>query len=123
MQIGMRRISLAARGALFVWIAAFGLLAAPVAHAGPLQDAKAAGQVGEQWDGYLGAVKASPSAATKDLVKDINGKRKTAYAKIAKKNGTSVEAVAAITGEKSLKKAKTGEYVKAGPKADWKRVP
>ncbi len=61
--------------------------------ASPLDDARNAGQVMEMPNGYIMA-KGSPSADINALVKDINNRRKTAYEKIAKKNGISVDQVA-----------------------------
>jgi uncharacterized protein YdbL (DUF1318 family) len=45
------------------------------------------------------------------LVEDINGKRRQKYSAIAKKNGTSVSAVAALAGAKLVANAAPGEYV------------
>ena len=88
------------------------LLAVPagVALADPLGDAKRAGSVGERPDGYLGVVgNANPQVMA--LVQDINGKRRQKYSAIAKKNGTSVAAVAALAGSKLVANAAPGEYV------------
>ena len=90
----------------------FALLAVPagVAVADSLGDAKRAGSVGERPDGYLGVVgNASPQVTA--LVQDINGKRRQKYSAIAKKNGTSVAAVAALAGAKLVENAAPGEYV------------
>jgi uncharacterized protein YdbL (DUF1318 family) len=86
-----------------------------------LDDAKAAGQVGERYDGYLGVVKDSASARA--LVADINAKRKAYYAKIAAKNGATVEATAAIAGAKLVKGAPSGQYVMPSASSGWQRVP
>jgi uncharacterized protein YdbL (DUF1318 family) len=90
----------------------FALLAVPagVALADPLADAKRAGSVGERPDGYLGVV-GNASAEVTALVQDINGKRRQKYGAIAKKNGTSVDAVAALAGAKLVQNAAPGEYV------------
>ena len=69
-------------------------LAVAPAYADPLDDAKAAGHVIESPDGYVKASKSAP-ASVNDLVKDINERRLQAYERIAKKNGISVEQVAA----------------------------
>ena len=70
------------------------MLAAGAAHASPLDDARSAGQIVELASGYVQATSSAP-AATKALAADVNKKRKAAYAKIAKKNGVTVEQVAA----------------------------
>ena len=79
--------------------------------AGPLEDARAAGAVGERPDGYVGAVDPSPTPAIQALVDDINAKRRAHYATIAKKNGTKIEAVSAVAGAKLIAKAGKGEMV------------
>jgi uncharacterized protein YdbL (DUF1318 family) len=94
-------------------LTALALLAVPSGGvlADPLDDAKSAGQVGERPDGYLGAVAADAGADVKALVEEINAKRRKHYAEIAKKRGTSVEAVAAVAGAKLVNSAPAGHYV------------
>ncbi len=107
---------------MMMLLAAFVLASAPMAlAASPLDTAKSAGLLGERWDGYLGVVK-SDTAATA-LAKEINSKRRAHYAKIASGEGTSVEAVAAIAGEKLVEGAPSGHYVRTSADADWTRVP
>lgn len=79
--------------------------------AGPLEDAKAAGLVGEQPDGYLGTVPANPPADVTALVRDINGKRQAAYQDIATRNNTSVEAVGQLAAQKIYNEAKPGTFL------------
>ncbi len=79
--------------------------------AGPLEDAKRAGHIGEQFDGYLGLVDSSAPASAESLVKSINVKRKAKYAEVAAGNGLEVSQVAAVSGEKLLARAKAGEFV------------
>ncbi len=86
-------------------------LAAAPAFALSLDEAKAAGLVGERIDGYLGVVPASAPADAKALVKTVNNKRKTRYASIAKKNGTTTVAVAALAGKKLVNRTPKGQYV------------
>ena len=91
---------------------ALALVALPsgLALADPLGDAKQAGSVGERPDGYLGVVgNASPQVTA--LVQDVNEKRRQKYSGIAKKNGTSVDAVAALAGKKWIEKTPPGQYV------------
>jgi len=80
------------------------LLNTPV-EASPLDDARNAGQVVEKSDGY---VKASGSVApnVQKLVADVNKRRKSAYQKIAKKNGITIEQVAAESYRQRMKKQK-----------------
>ena len=88
-----------------------GFVAAP-ALAAPLDDAKAAGYLGEQPDGYLGLVDPAAPAEVKRLMTDINDKRRTYYQGIAVKNGTSLEAVQALVGAKLIDQAPSGIHVK-----------
>lgn len=76
-----------------------------------LDEAKDAGLVGEQRNGYLGIVVSGPSAQVKSLVEDINSKRRDVYQQIAQRNGTSLEAVTALAGKKAIEKTSAGNYV------------
>ena len=100
------------------------LIALPVGEsfAGELEKAKQAGSVGERPDGYLGVVDRNAGSAIEQLVEEINGKRRQKYGAIAKKNGTSVGAVAALAGAKLIEKAAPGEYVMQ-PSGKWVKVP
>ncbi len=106
-----------------IGLLAFFLVAAPAgyAHAAPIDDAKAAGLIGEQPDGYLGAV-VKPNEATQELLKKINGERRAAYQKIAKKRGTKVAQVAALAGKKLVEKAESGHFVRKQD-GSWIQVP
>lgn len=98
-------------------IAAILLLAcSSFAFALDLDGAKAQGLVGEQPDGYLGVVKASPDAV--GLAADINAKRRAAYEGIAKKNGATLDQVAGLAGQKAIEKTTPGHYVKS-PEGQW----
>ncbi|MDD3610529.1 MAG: YdbL family protein [Halothiobacillaceae bacterium] len=83
-----------------------------------LEQAKTQGLVGEQPDGYLGVVNASPEAVA--LAASINQQRREAYARIAKQNGITVEQVAALAGEKAIARTTPGGYVKT-PAGKWVR--
>ncbi len=83
-----------------------------------LQQAKEKGLVGEQPNGYLGIVSDSPGVSA--LVADINQKRLEAYKDIATRNGTSVEAVEALAGQKAIEKTPSGQFVKTAN--GWMRV-
>lgn len=76
-------------------VALFGLvLMTGAVQAAPLDDARNAGHIVELATGYVEA-KASAPAAVKALAEDVNKRRKAAYERIAKKNGITVEQVAA----------------------------
>ncbi len=86
------------------------------ATAGPLDDAKAKGLVGEQADGYLGAV--SGGGGVQDLVEEINAKRRAKYAEIAGKRGAPPDAVAQIAGKKLIERTPKGQFVR-GNDGQW----
>ena len=84
-----------------------------------LGEAKSQGLVGEQPNGMLGVVKnATPELVS--LVTDINLKRKAAYEKIAQRNGTNINVVQQLAGEKAIAKTPTGQFVKSA--GQWRQV-
>lgn len=87
------------------------VLAAGPAVASPLDDAKQAGYVGEQADGYLGVRPGAPDSAH-ELAATINAERGTRYAEIAAANGASPAAVAALAGKKLIARAPAGQWVR-----------
>jgi uncharacterized protein YdbL (DUF1318 family) len=78
-----------------------------------LDEAKANGVVGEKANGYLGVV-APTNAEAQALIEDVNQKRRQAYEDIAKRNGTSVQSVERLAGEKAIQNTKPGNFVE-GP--------
>ena len=90
---------------VFVFIFSGQLMAANLA------PAKSAGIIGEQASGYIGFVKAA-SADVKQMVLDVNAKRKAKYKQIAKKQKISLGEVEKIGGKKAIAKTKSGNYVK-----------
>ena len=107
----------ASRAALLLLALLAAALSARPALALDLEQGKARGLVGEQADGYLGVVDASSSEA-RDLAERINAKRRGEYAEIAKKRGTSVDAVAALAGQKLVQRTPGGQYVR-GSDGRW----
>jgi uncharacterized protein YdbL (DUF1318 family) len=102
------------------WIALLaGLGLALPAAALDLDAAKRSGLVGEQTDGYVGAVAASPSPEVVALVADVNAKRQAAYQDVARKNGTALETVAALAAQKLIERAPSGAWIRDGGK--WYR--
>ena len=94
------------------------LLLAFTAQALTLKEAKTAGFLGEQADGYLGLVKTNAEAKT--LMLTVNKKRLMRFKAIAKKNKTSVADVAALAGEKFISKTSSGNYIKTGS-GQWQK--
>lgn len=93
-------------------VLALGLFNGP-ANAASLDEAKAAGLIGERIDGYVGLVDAGAPGDVKALVEKVNAERKSKYAEIAQQRGTSVDAVAQIAGEKLIGRTPAGQYVMA----------
>ncbi|WP_408587854.1 YdbL family protein [Novosphingobium sp.] len=79
--------------------------------------ARAAGQVGEKIDGYLGFV-VSPSPALRAVVEDINIKRKAVYADKAKANSATVEEYALTSGCLLIAQTRPGEKYQS-PDGSW----
>jgi uncharacterized protein YdbL (DUF1318 family) len=105
---------------LFAWTLAAALALAAPALAIDLDAARNQGLVGERADGYVAAV-SSPTPEVTKLVSDVNAKRRERYAEIAARNGTPIEAVAALAGKKLIEGAPSGWYVK--PNGDWLKKP
>ncbi|MDG5489313.1 YdbL family protein [Sphingomonas sp. BGYR3] len=70
--------------------------------------ARAAGQVGEQPDGYLGVV-GNASADVRKMVSDINLQRKKAYTTQAQAEGGTVEQRGFVTGCNLIARTTPGE--------------
>jgi len=84
-------------------------LAAPVLAADPVvEQALAAGGIGEQWDGYLGFV-TSPSPELKSAVEAINIKRRAAYTQVAAARNVTVDQFAQTTACSTLRAVKPGQ--------------
>jgi len=91
------------------------MLSAAPAFAGPALDAaKAACQVGEQIDGYLGEVPGgNASAQAVAEMNEINVRRRAVYARYAEQNQQPLDVFARLTGERQVAKAaESGECYK-----------
>lgn len=106
---------------VFGWLLAGALALAAPAWALTLDEARNQGLVGEQADGYVAVVPGKSSPEASQLVSEVNAKRKARYAEIAARNGTPVEAVAALAGKKLIENAPSGWMVK--PNGDWVKKP
>lgn len=104
---------------------AFGLAACGLVAAAPAlaqrdpayQAARSSGQVGEQTDGYLGVVGSQPKAI-KDLVDDINIKRRANYTQNAQSHSSTVEEWAFTQGCLLIRNTAPGEKYQA-PDGSW----
>ncbi len=79
--------------------------------------ARAAGQVGEQPDGYLGVV-GGGSADLRALVSSINIQRKAAYTQKAQASGATVEQLAFTSGCNLIAQTNPGEKYRT-PDGGW----
>ncbi|MGV3512684.1 MAG: YdbL family protein [Novosphingobium sp.] len=108
----------------FAALAATGLMLGTIAIPASAQNrdpayaaARAAGQVGEKMDGYLGYV-TPPAPALRAVVEDINIKRKAVYAEKAQANKATVEEYALTSGCLLIAQTKPGEKYQA-PDSSW----
>lgn len=90
------------------------------ARAGELQAAKAAGKIGEVWNGTVEAVK--PDAAAAKTVAGENADRQELFQIIAKEKGSSAAAVGEAWGTSMIGRAQRGEWVKKKGAAGWEQV-
>jgi len=79
--------------------------------------ARAAGQIGEKMDGYLGVV-GSETADLRRIVNDINIKRRAVYALKAQENNATLEEYALSAGCQLILKTEPGEKYQA-PDGNW----
>ena len=79
--------------------------------------ARAAGQLGEQPDGYLGIVGAG-SAELRGIVNNINIQRKSAYTQKASASGATVEQLAFTSGCNLIAQTSAGEKYRS-PDGVW----
>lgn len=76
-----------------------------------LASAKAAGLVGEQPDGLVGAVSGA-SGDIQALINQVNGQRMAQYQSVAQSNGIPVGQVQAIAGAKLIEATPGGQFVR-----------
>lgn len=99
-------------------LAVAGLAAPALAQRDPAYAAaRAAGQVGERVDGYLGIVGAA-TPALQAVVNDINIKRRALYAEKAKAANATLDEYALTAGCQAILATKPGEKYQA-PDGSW----
>ena len=74
-----------------------------------LPAAKAAGQVGERPDGYLGVV--TPGGKAAEIAAQINQARRAEYQRLARDNGIAQADVEAIAGKKAIERTANGQFI------------
>ena len=113
-----RSIIRTALGAAAVATALGGIAAPAFAQRDPAYAAaRAAGQVGEKMDGYLGIVGAE-TAELRRIVNDINIKRRAVYAERAQANNATLEEYALTAGCQAILATSPGEKYQA-PDGTW----
>ena len=81
------------------------------AFADSLDDARAAGLVGERPDGYVDYVTPNPTPDLRKLVDSINAQRRKVYEQLAGEKGVPAEEVGALAAEKTISpRLKPGWY-------------
>lgn len=92
------------------WLALSAVVVATAASAQTAYfDARAAGQVGERYDGYLGYAVAVPSAAARTQTEALNIRRRALYSDLAQRRGVSPQEVGITAGCNLLGRVAVGE--------------
>jgi uncharacterized protein YdbL (DUF1318 family) len=87
------------------------MLPVSAAQADALDNARAAGLLGERPDGYVDIVTANPTPDIVSLKEQINAQRRKIYQQLAGEKGVPVEEVGALAAEKTIaQKLKPGMY-------------
>ena len=79
-----------------------------------LSQAKSAGLLGEQPNGYLGVVQAQGGAA--EIARLINEARRAEYQRLANSNNIQLSDVETMAGKKALEKTPAGQYIQLNGK-------
>ena len=79
--------------------------------------ARAAGQVGEKTDGYLG-YPSPPTPALRSMIEDLNIKRRAVYSEKAQAAGATIEEYAFTSGCRLITQTAPGEKYE-GPGGNW----
>jgi uncharacterized protein YdbL (DUF1318 family) len=94
--------------------------ASAAAAQGAYFSARAAGQVGERYDGYLGYVLVQPGAQARTQTEVINIRRRALYSDLAQRRGASPQEVGITAGCTLLARVAVGEsYMLAD--GQWRR--
>lgn len=101
--------SVLAGGALAPALIATPALAQVDAVKAAVDAAKAAGKVGERWDGFVGAV-TTVDASTQAAIEAMNARRKGIYVETAAKTGATPEQAGVVFAEKIILGLPAGYY-------------
>lgn len=119
----MKRILSAVLAVAVVFSVSFSSFTAPALAASPaIESAKAQCVIGERKDGYLGVV-SGKSASTVVLreMRSVNQQRRAAYERLAERNGVTIDVAAALTAERLINAAKSGECVQNAA-GEWVKI-
>ncbi len=95
---------------------------APAQEAGVVAQARAAGLIGERFDGYIGVV-ITPSAALRTQVAAINIKRRSLFSNLAARRGVGAQDVGVTAACTLLGRVGVGEVYMLGDGQWRRRVP
>lgn len=87
------------------------MLFAGMAIAQSLDEAKAAGLIGEKSDGYIGLVQTDAPEAVVELVRSVNRQRRERYAQIARDNDIAINTVAQLAYARAVEATRSGNYI------------
>lgn len=105
-------LGLAASAVAFAFAFSPAAVAQTAATKAVVDAAKTRGLIGEQGDGYLGAVVAPPPADVAAAMAQINAGRAAAYRDVAARTGATAEAAGRATAVKLFYKLPRGQYFK-----------
>jgi len=89
-------------------------LSSQLAYANSLHQAKSEGWIGEQNNGYIGFVTPGSNDAIKQLVAEVNSKRRALYARLGSKQNLTLGQVEIVAAERNAKKTASGNYFQDG---------
>ncbi len=98
------------------------LFLASMANAQSLEEAKAAGLIGEKSDGYIGLVQQDAPEAVVELVRSVNRQRRERYQQIARDNDIPINTVAQLAYARAVEATRSGNYIEDA-NGDWVRKP
>lgn len=87
------------------------LPAGDVARADALDDGRAQGSIGERFDGFAAVRDPSAPENARQLVEDINAKRRQLYNQVSTREGTTIDAVGRIYARKIVENVPPGTWI------------
>jgi uncharacterized protein YdbL (DUF1318 family) len=87
-----------------------------------LEQAKSAGLIGEQRDGYIGLVQQNAPPEVRELVQEVNRQRRQRYEEIARENDIALSDVAQLAYARAVEATRSGHFVQDA-NGNWVRKP